>query len=457
MNKNYQFLWMAMMTCSLLLTSCSKDDDQPVLEPGISMTPLEKDIELTLDNSLTFQALNENESTYQEEWLLDDKEVSSSSTYTFTAETTGAYLLIYNAYNEGGYFNYVYQINVVPKPVDVTMSVEEKEIDFKVGEKMVFEATNENNSTYSEQWTLNGSIVSETGSYTFEPQGSGSYTLVYEASNATGSFNYQYQINVTPPIRPITENSSAYVSELLEFLPAPGQFINKKPGNMESAQSVVGVKNGLVSLGGWGGSISFKFDHTVINQEDKKDLIIYGNPSANLAEPGVIYVMQDDNGNGIADDTWYEIKGSAHDQQGTLRDYEITYFRPENSTEDIPWQDNQGNKGVIAKNAFHSQAYYPQWITEDSYTISGTLLSDSHIDMSNPSYITSMPFDYGYADNTVGGDQIDLADAIDQEGNPVSLSGIDFIKIQTGIQANMGWLGELSTEVTGVADLSLVQ
>lgn len=167
--------------------------------------------------------------------------------------------------------------------------------------------------------------------------------------------------------------------------------------------------------------------------------------------------MQDDNGNGLPDDNWYEIKGSAHSLEGTDRNYTITYSRPETEGDDIPWEDSKGNTGAIEKNAFHKQAYYPNWITEDSYSISGTLLSDSNIDMSNPSYITRKTFEYGYADNTAGGDRINLADAVDAEGNPVDLTGIDFIKIQTGLQANMGWLGELSTEITGIEDLNLTE
>lgn len=338
----------------------------------------------------------------------------------------------------------------------VLMSVEEKEHLLKVGEELTFSASNENNSIYTETWSLGDSIVSTENTYIFKPQNSGSYTLSYEASNSASSFNYTYTLEVEAVIRPITENSIAYVSELIEFLPAPGQFINKNPGNLESAEGVVG-KRGLVSLGAWGGSVTYAFDHTVINNKDEFDLIVYGNAMSNFSEPGIIYVMQDDNGNGIADDTWYEIKGTAHFFDDTDTNYSVTYFRPENEHEDIAWEDNKGNTGVVATNAFHKQNYYPDWITENSYTLSGTILSDRNIDMSNPFYITSMPYDYGYADNTVGGDKINLEDAIDKDGNPANLTGIDFIKIQTGVQANMGWLGELSTEVQGIADLSMLE
>ena len=335
----------------------------------------------------------------------------------------------------------------------VSLSQSEKELQLTVGDSLAFVAVVKNNSDYTEKWSLGDSIVSNEDRYVFKPKNSGKFVLSYEASNVAGTFNYEYTIEVAAKMRPITENSNKFVTQLLEYYPAPGQFINKNVGNLASAESLMG-KRGLVTLGAWGGFVSYAFDHTVINRENENDFIIYGNAMATFSEPGVVYVMHDDNGNGLADDTWYEIKGSAHALEGTVRDYKVTYFRPETLEDDIAWEDNKGKTGFVLKNAYHKQPYYPEWILEDSYSISGTLVSDSNIDRSNPSTIISRPFDYGYADNTPGGDSINIADAIDKEGNPVYLSGIDFIKIQTGIQANMGWLGELSTEVAGVADLS---
>src|SRR5690606_5037921 len=184
--------------------------------------------------------------------------------------------------------------------------------------------------------------------------------------------------------------------------------------------------------------------------------MIYGNAMANFAEPGVVYVMQDENGNGEPDDIWYELAGSEFGKDGVIRDYSVTYTRPEPATADIPWKDNQGNEGVVETNTFHRQPYYPEWIAENEYTLTGVLLPSGNIDMSNPRYITSNPFEFGYADNMKGGDKNDIVNAVDAERNKINLPGIDFIKIQTGIQANMGWLGELSTEVLGVADLNLL-
>ena len=38
------------------------------------------------------------------------------------------------------------------------------------------------------------------------------------------------------------------------------------------------------------------------------------------------------------------------------------------------------------------------------------------------------------------------------EGEPAGLEYIDFVKVQTGVNAKSGWLGELSTEVFGFYD-----
>ena len=256
------------------------------------------------------------------------------------------------------------------------------------------------------------------------------------------------------PVRPLTGSSSKYVTSLFEYRPAPGQFINTDVGDSTGALSILANKASLVSLGAWGGYNILGFDHTVINQSDTADIMIYANAFSTFAEPGIVWVMQDLNGNGKPDDIWYELAGSEYNQTGYKRDYSVTYQRPAATTDSIPWTDNLGDSGKVATNAFHTQAYYPEWLPA-SYTLSGSLLPHTNIDDSNPSYITSRSFPYGYADNTAGGDMVDIDNAVDGKGNKVSLRGIDFIKIQTGIQYNMGWLGELSTDIAGVADISM--
>jgi hypothetical protein len=259
------------------------------------------------------------------------------------------------------------------------------------------------------------------------------------------------------PIRPLTASSNPYITSFFEYMPAPGQFINTGFGTIDEAKLILKNKDNLISLGACGGYVVYGFDHTVLNVANKEDVIVFGNAFNMFAEPGVIWVMADENGNGKPDDTWYELKGSQYGKEGYIRNYSVTYTKPVSDTLDIAWKDNQGNTGFIKRNIYNQQPYWPQWITANEYTLTGTQLPSTNIDDSNPQYITSRAFDFGYADNTLGGDKVDISNAIDKDGKRVRLKGIDFIKVQTGILYDMGWLGEQSTEVFGIADLSIVK
>ena len=50
---------------------------------------------------------------------------------------------------------------------------------------------------------------------------------------------------------------------------------------------------------------------------------------------------------------------------------------------------------------------------------------------------------------------IDIDWAVDADGNPANLKGVDFIRIYTGINQENGWLGECSTEIAGIVDLHM--
>lgn len=183
------------------------------------------------------------------------------------------------------------------------------------------------------------------------------------------------------------------------------------------------------------------------------------------------------------EDEWYEIAGSAHEAPtaelwyhkalaagndvNLYRNYEITYYRPESepTTEEekatyIRWEDNQGNSGYKVKNAYHRQCYFPEWVKGDKITFKGTCLPQNGIDESSAgNYFVLYKFRYGYADNESNmkdESAIDIDWAVNSEGEKVHLPGVDFIKIYTGINQENGWLGECSTEVSGVEDLHVL-
>lgn len=293
----------------------------------------------------------------------------------------------------------------------------------------------------------------------------------------------------------INTTNAQFISEVLEYTPAPGQFINKSPWGLPDDHnpdvSIVGRLDGAMSLGAFGGYVIFKFEKPVQNHPDNPygiDFVIYGNPLKNISnpqvpnrvtwsEPGVVYVMKDENGNGLPDDTWYELAGSDYFFSSTIKNYEVTYTNP-NSTvaADVPWSDNHGNSGFVLANAFHKQPYYPlktnfPHINEQAYTLKGTRMQD-YVDLTNPAFVTAYGRAWGYVDNTLrarynglpdnpytrgvnieeegsGGDAFDIGWAVDADGNYVDLDKIDFVKVQNGVLANGGWLGEISTEITG--------
>jgi len=343
-----------------------------------------------------------------------------------------------------------------PQPTEEIRISTGSEASMLLGDSLIIRAIVPGDSVYTSEWSIGETVLSTTDSLVMRKYKAGTYMVLYRAISGSHTRSKEVKVEVQPVSVVSTAANKMYVTRLLEFMPAPGQFINKSPGNLESAAGILG-KKGMVSLGAWGGYIALGFDHKVVNEANKHDIIIYNNAMATFAEPGVVWVMEDKNGNGRADDTWYEIKGSASASPGYIRNYAVTYTRPKPLTGDVVWKDNKGNTGIVKTNTFHKQPYFPLWVDGPEYTLTGTCLPSDNIDMSNPSYITSAPFEHGYADNTSGGDKIDIANAVDANGNSVSLQGIHFIKIQTGIQANMGWLGELSTEVLGVADASLVK
>lgn len=337
-------------------------------------------------------------------------------------------------------------------PPTVTFSETAEAINAVAQTKIKIEATVVAGNNVTQSWKIDDRLVSTSAIFEHSFDSIGTYVVSYAAVNNFGEVKKQYIITIAAPVR--SGGKSAFVDSLYEFSPAPGQFINKAPGNLESAKSIVG-KTGMVSIGAWGGYVVYGFDHSIPNK-DGADIEVKGNALPEWSEPGIIYVMADDNGNGKPDDIWYELAGSEFGNAATYRrNYEVTYYKPDSLQHNIKWRDNLGDSGFVKRNNFHKQAYYPEWLTGNSYTLKGSWLK-TKVDPSKPTYVTSLPYDWGYADNQVeakAGGKVDISNAVDANGNKVNLKAIDFIKVQTGVLGDGGWLGEASTEVISIADL----
>lgn len=247
-------------------------------------------------------------------------------------------------------------------------------------------------------------------------------------------------------------------TRVFDYTPAPGQFVNKlplardgEPADSVRARVLAALRSGgMFTLGGFGGSVALGFDHRVRNRPDTAELAIAGNAFEGSSEAGIVQVGVDHNGNGRPDpDEWYELRSTAHSDAATLAHYTITYTP---SAADIPWADNQGRSGYVYRNAFHSQSYWPLWLPATPYTLSGTHLPALGRNQGTPeSPYWVLPRLAGtYVDNAAGTAYFDLDWATDAAGRAVALTHIDFVRIYTATNQQVGWLGEVSTEVTRV-------
>lgn len=357
------------------------------------------------------------------------------------------------------------------------------------------------------KWLLDGLQVALTKNLEYMIETAGTYALKLIVAQGELSFEYEFSVVVAfGVVTPPSEGATAYITKVLDFMPAVGQSTNVlpkyMPGDTQEAMnarvlSIIGNnKKGMISLGGFGGYVVVGFDHTIQNVEGLRDFRVVANafyaegnpnesaPDGGSCEPGVIMVAYDANANGVPDDNeWYEIAGSAHEDPtkelwytmaqnagnnvNLYKNYEITYHRPtaEPESEDdyatyIKWEDNQGQSGYKSKNMFYSQSYFPQWFIGDKLTFKGTCLPQNAIDESGEgSFFVLYKFRYGYADNVPNGDDetaIDISWAVNSKGQKVNLPGVDFVKIYTGVNQENGWLGECSTEITSIQDLHIL-
>lgn len=380
---------------------------------------------------------------------------------------------------------------------DIKVEYPEAGFTANAGQAFLIEVKSVSDENVTYAWLIDGKEVAQTKSFTHTFMQAGTYQLTLKVSQEQISFEYTYTVNVAYAALPETpQNATPYITKVLEYRPAPGQFVNTMPQykegdtqatmNEKALNAIGNNTRGMITLGGYGGYVTVGFDHTLRNAKDAKDFLVLGNAFENSSEPGIIQVAYDVNQNGQPDEEeWFEIAGSAHHdpkqetwykrakQAGniveTYLDYSITYKKPakepttnEEKENYIFWEDNKGHKGYKVMNQFYSQPYYPQWIEEEQLVFTGTCLPQNGINQGTEQapYFVLPSFTYGYADNypnDAAEAAIDIDWAVDKNGNPANLPGVDFIKIYTGVNQENGWLGENSTEVCGVTDLNLTK
>jgi len=418
-------------------------------------------------------------------WTVDGTEVSTELDYEFEAAGKGEHAVVFTATTDDGEARVAFTVKVCDKEeLPFRWVFEQTRYSLSAGRTirlMPLDILNAFDARYT--WTVDGEEVqsSDDPCYLFTSAVEGEHAVRVAMQNAYGIVTQDLTVEVSGPEgtyrRPKSGASSARWTRVFEFRAAPGQFVNEYYTATTPEEACTYAEGRLaarnyVSLGGFGGYIVVGFDHSIDNTGGY-DFAVCGNSFDTSSEPGIVWVMQDENGNGLPDDTWYELSGSEHGREETLRDYAVTYYRPEGPNMSVAWTDNRGNSGTIDYlQQFHRQEYYyPLWVKEPSYTLRGTRLKERNYDQSgNGSYWVQPPYDWGYADNFspvdrltdddnhdagVNANHFKISNAVDFAGRPAALKYIDFVKVQTGLNTKSGWLGENSTEVFDFYDYSL--
>lgn len=428
-------------------------------------------------------------------WLMNGEDAGSGLTYTFREDILGTYTVTVEATNADGTSSRDITIEVVSElpvkayfsgPLHFSSSDERSAV---AGRPTYLEVLTEYISTPEYTWEVNG-VTADCDSriFSFTPDKAGRYDVRVKATDKSSGISAEAEITVVAynsqgAIRPAGAGSSRYSDKVYEFLPGPGQFIgltgasggytgNETTPQLANEFAEKRLKNKLfLSLGAFGGYIVVGFDHSLKPGAAEYDFAIGGNAFNDSSEPGIVWVMQDTNGNGLPDDEWFELRGSETGSPSTLQNYSVTYYRPGGNGMNVKWVDSEGNSGFVDYlSKYHGQpSYYPSWVTESSYTLRGTRLAPNNTHNDVTGFWINHCYGWGYADNygsdkLTGGDASDganqrtgfkISNAMLPDGTAVSLSHIDFIKVQTAVNTKSGQLGESSSEVFFFQDLSL--
>lgn len=311
----------------------------------------------------------------------------------------------------------------------------------------------------AQNYVINGTVLC------FSKEGKYKFTLDAKGINPNAIVFTAAMVEEDPGDPGNTGGDKNIISKVFDYMPAPGQFINQLPsysdGDDASAMCAKCLerlsKGNLISLGGFGGYITVGFDKPIQNKAGEYDFKVLGNAFEGSAEPGIVMVSKDTNGDRLPNDEWYELKGSEYDNPQTTHNYQITYYKPENATDRVRWTDNQENTGYIER-SIHRQNYYPLWIDSPTLSFSGSRLPNNAIYDTSQEKWVMLAYDYGYADNhpdNSDGCKFKLEWAVNNKGEQVELESIDFIRIYTAInQSIASGVGEISTEIRGIEDLN---
>lgn len=462
-------------------------DVDELMPPVIALDIPAEGIAVAAGREYRFEPEVQSEDVPSYAWYLDGgkEPVSTEKDYTFRHSQIGAHTLLFTAANGDGKSERRIAVEVTDGVKAVITFIpscfghDPSKRTVSLGRTIFLRPLVANVSAPEYSWYVDGEPCEgcDGRMFAFTPAAEGKYKVrIRVTDGAEGAESVtESEIEVTCYPREADRDIATVgkaAAEVVEFMPAPGQFVNDAAKAGYSGQSTVAealdyarsrIRDGLeISLGGFGGYVIAAFDHSVANNGGY-EFSVAGNQIDTSNEPGVVWVMQDVNGNGLPDDEWYELRGSETGKEQTVQEYAVTYYKPSAPRQSVRWTDNLGGRGTVNYLAqFHSQDYYyPLWLQRESQTYYGTRLAQN---TTQGDMWSNDPYEWGYADNT-GSDNLTaerkdgktyfrISNAMTLDGRPADLRYIDFVKVQSAVNGSAGVLGEVSTEVVGIFDES---
>ncbi|MDR0629863.1 MAG: hypothetical protein LBG24_09555 [Treponema sp.] len=286
-------------------------------------------------------------------------------------------------------------------------------------------------------------------SYSWSVSGGASYTtsqggeLLHITPQAAGT----YGISVAITGRNYITGSDITRSASAELVCYTGSLT---PGTFTSPLKNFGPGQMCEGGTGYGWSLGSAGGYEVWAVEPRTSYKIEGNPMEAWREPGVVWMQEDNNGNGLPDELWYELPGSDETapvrKNQITRRYALTYFKTDDHgtkneygqlIKEVYWADSRGRAGMIPGGFPTPWGVVGGWVT---YT--GTLLRDD-----------GQIFAAGYNMDGLEG-YVDCADpnfsvskAVRADGTAANLTAVKFIRVQTSMFRYGDIFGDVSTEI----------
>lgn len=484
----------ALLSVALAAAACNKDGEitLPDSKPRITLDSETGVYAAKIGRAVTITPTVENEGEAAYSWTIDDEVVSTARVFEYVFNEEGRVYVTLRVENRAGYDEKEARIDVnrLAPPV-ISLIVPPTGLYVLTGREYTFAPEVQNGENARYEWYLDDSSVpvSTEKDYIFMPTQPGDCSLRLTVTNEDGTAEKTVAVHVVDviPVR-IAFIPSSYLADPLVKSVSLGRTLFLRPQvsdavGPEYAWYVNGVLQEDATQRMFAftpekeGEYEVTFRVTDTDESPAAPLSrhITRASSKRITEKTLRVTCYERESERVITTTgqpasnrvleFLPAPGQFVNETGgewTVQEYAVTYYRPAGPRQGVKWTDNLGRSGQVAYlGQFHAQDYYyPLWLEEESHTYYGTGLRQNTTQTPGGDW-SNNSFEWGYVDNA-GSDNLEsssktgktwfkISNAMTPDGQPAGLRYIDFIKVQSAINGSAGGLGELSTEVAGMA------